>query len=202
MGNVIFGGYASSGPVKGGNEGPKEHTETTIEGVASLLAGSSSVVIVPGYGMAVARAQYAVASIAQQLMDKDIDVKFGIHPVAGRMPGQMNVLLAEAGTPYEWVHEMEEVNPEMDQNDVCLVVGANDITNSAAKDVEGCPIYGMPVVEVWNAKTCIYLKRSMAGGYADLDNPVFYKENTQMLLGDAKDTCGGLSAKLKEAFSQ
>merc|ERR1719245_2863453 len=158
--------------------------------------------IVPGYGMAVARAQYAVGGIAQQLSDKGINVKFGIHPVAGRMPGQMNVLLAEAGTPYEWVHEMEEVNPDMGENDVCLVVGANDITNSAAQDGEGCPIYGMPVIEVWNAKTCVYLKRSMAGGYADLDNPVFYKENTQMLLGDAKDTCEGLSAKLKDVLQE
>jgi len=151
--------------------------------------------------MAVARAQYAIASIAQQLMDKEVDVKFGIHPVAGRMPGQMNVLLAEAGTPYEWVHEMEEVNPDMPETDVCLVVGANDITNSAAQDVEGCAIWGMPVIEVWKAKTCVFMKRSMAGGYADLDNPVFYKENTQMMLGDAKDTCEAIGAKLKEALA-
>jgi len=200
--NVIFGGYATAAPSAKQDLGPREHIETTSDAVANMLAQSQNVIIVPGYGMAVARAQYAVGSIAQQLVDKGINVKFGIHPVAGRMPGQMNVLLAEAGTPYEWVHEMEEVNPDMESMDVCLVVGANDITNSAAKDIEGCPIYGMPVVEVWNAKTCVYLKRSMAGGYADLDNPVFYKENTNMLLGDAKDTCEAISAKLKEALAQ
>merc|ERR1719408_600541 len=152
--------------------------------------------------MAVARAQHAISSIAAQLQEKGCDVKFGIHPVAGRMPGQMNVLLAEAGTPYEWVLEMEEINPEIPDSDVCLVVGANDITNSAAQENEGCPIYGMPVIEVWKSKLCVFMKRSMAGGYADIDNPVFYKENTNMLLGDAKNTLDALGPKVKELLAK
>lgn len=199
--NVIFGGYATVAPKKGsGDEAPKVHTETTSDVVASMLAASKDVVIVPGYGMAVARAQHAISDIASTLRNNGVQAKFGIHPVAGRMPGQMNVLLAEAGTPYEWVLEMEEVNPDMAKTDVCLVVGANDITNSAAQEEEGCAIYGMPVIEVWKAKTCVFMKRSMAGGYADLDNPVFYKENTHMLLGDAKKSCDSLVGKLKESF--
>merc|ERR1719324_1916542 len=145
--------------------------------------------VVPGYGMAVARAQNSVASIAQQLTAKGIRTRFGIHPVAGRMPGQMNVLLAEAGVPYDWVFEMDEINPVMDSVDVCLVVGANDITNKAACDTPGCPIYGMPVIEVWRAKKTIFMKRSMGGGYADVQNPVFFKPTTEMLFGNAKDTC-------------
>merc|ERR1712118_129367 len=152
-------------------------------------------------GMAVSQAQRAVADIANTLVEKDIKCRFSIHPVAGRMPGQMNVLLAEAGVPYEWVLEMEEVNPDIDNADVCLVVGANDITNSAAEDIEGCSIYGMPVIQVWKSKTCVFMKRSMAGGYADLDNPVFYKDNTLMLLGDAKNTCDAMGAKLKEMIA-
>jgi len=199
IGNVIFGGYATTAAAAK-DDGPKEHVETNVDAVANLLAGSSKVVIVPGYGMAVARAQYATSGIANQLQEKGIDVAFGIHPVAGRMPGQMNVLLAEAGTPYEWVHEMEEVNPHMEETDVCLIVGANDITNSAAQEVEGCSIWGMPVIEVWKAKNVVFMKRTMAGGYADLDNPVFYKENTQMFLGDAKDKTEALNAALKDVL--
>jgi NAD(P) transhydrogenase len=199
--NVIFGGYATVAPSKDkGDLGPREHVETGVDGVSAMLQDSKSVVIVPGYGMAVARAQYAVGDIAKTLMDNGVDVKFAIHPVAGRMPGQMNVLLAEAGVPYEWVLEMEEVNPDMPAADVCLVVGANDITNSAAEEDADSPIAGMPVIQVWNAKTCVFMKRSMAGGYADIDNPVFYKENTQMLLGDAKNTCDAIGGKLKEGF--
>merc|ERR1719324_28573 len=158
--------------------------------------------VVPGYGMAVARAQNSVASIAQQLTAKGIRTRFGIHPVAGRMPGQMNVLLAEGGVPYDWVFEMDEINPEMDSVDVCLVVGANDITNKAACDTPGCPIYGMPVIEVWRAKKTIFFKRSMGGGYADIENPVFFLENTDMLLGDAKKPTDALAQKVKEAIAQ
>merc|ERR1712066_437044 len=146
--------------------------------------------------------QRAVADIASTLMDKGINTRFSIHPVAGRMPGQMNVLLAEAGVPYEWVLEMDEVNPVMDQQDVVLVVGANDVVNSAAQEVEGCAIWGMPVIEVWKSKKVIFCKRSMAGGYADLDNPVFYKENTEMLLGDAKKTADSLAAKVRECLEK
>jgi len=185
-----------------GDLGPREHIETNADAVAALLGESKEVVVVPGYGMAVARAQYAIGDIAKTLMEQGVNVKFGIHPVAGRMPGQMNVLLAEAGVPYEWVLEMEEVNPDMDSTDVCLVVGANDITNCAAQDDPESPIAGMPVIEVWKAKTCVFMKRSMAAGYADIDNPVFFKENTQMLLGDAKKMLDEVSPKLKEQFAK
>jgi len=197
--NVIFGGMMVP-PKKVGavEEAPREHVEASTDSVAALLASATNVVIVPGYGMAVARAQSAVADLATALRSKDIQVRFGIHPVAGRMPGQMNVLLAEAGVPYDWVLEMEEINPDMDKADVCLVIGANDITNSAAEEQEDSPIYGMPVLQVWNSKNTIFMKRSMAGGYADVDNPVFYKENTQMYLGDAKDKTDQLARKVKE----
>merc|ERR1712060_376783 len=151
--------------------------------------------------MAVARCQNSVAAIATTLRNNGTQVKFGIHPVAGRMPGQMNVLLAEAGVPYDWVLEMEEINPDMDKADVCIVIGANDITNSAAEDDPDCPIAGMPVLQVWNAKKTFFMKRTMAGGYADIDNPVFYKENTEMLLGDAKDRTDELARKVKDILS-
>merc|ERR1719217_51211 len=147
--------------------------------------------------MAVARAQYAVGDIASTLVSKDIVCRFSIHPVAGRMPGQMNVLLAEAGVPYEWVLEMDECQDDMPNADVCLVVGANDTTNAAAETDEGCSIAGMPVIKVWESKNCIFLKRSMAGGYADLENPVFFLEQTQMLLGDGKKSCEEIAAALK-----
>jgi NAD/NADP transhydrogenase beta subunit len=198
--NVIFGGMQQAAPVKkdGIEEAPKEHRETNAEQTAHLLLDSQEVVIVPGYGMAVSQAQRAVADIASTLMDKDIKVKFSIHPVAGRMPGQMNVLLAEAGVPYEWVLEMDECQDDMPKADVCLVVGANDTTNMAAETDEDCSIYGMPVVKVWESKNCIFLKRSMAGGYADLENPVFFLENTQMLLGDGKKSCEEIAAALRK----
>merc|ERR1719411_1898519 len=151
--------------------------------------------------MAVSQAQRAVADIATTLIDKGVNVRFSIHPVAGRMPGQMNVLLAEAGVPYDWVLEMEEINPDMDSADVCVVIGANDITNSAAEEDEDCPIAGMPVLQVWKAKKTIFMKRTMAGGYADIDNPVFYKEITEMLLGDAKTKTDELARKVKDILS-
>jgi len=198
--NVLFGGMNVVAPVSTGDETPKEHRETGFESTASVLASAKKVLIVPGYGMAVARAQNAVADIAQTLRKNDIEVKFGIHPVAGRMPGQMNVLLAEAGVPYDWVEEMDEVNPGMADIDVTLVVGANDITNSASQEVEGCSIWGMPVIEVWKSKKTIFMKRTMGAGYADLDNLVFYKENTDMLLGDAKDISEKIAAELKTQF--
>jgi len=141
-----------------------------------------------------------MGELANCCRSQNIKLKFGIHPVAGRMPGQMNVLLAEAGVPHEWVFEMDEVNPEMDKQDVVLIVGANDVVNSAAQELEGCAIWGMPVIEVWRSKKVIFCKRSMGGGYADLDNPVFYKENTEMLLGDAKKTADALVMKVREKF--
>jgi len=197
--NVIFGGMQQAPPKKDGGviEEPKEHRETNSEVVADMLADSKKVVIVPGYGMAVSQAQRAVGDIASTLRDRDVDVRFSIHPVAGRMPGQMNVLLAEAGVPYEWVLEMDEIESDMPNVDVCLVVGANDITNEAAETDPDCSIAGMPVIKVWEARNCIFMKRSMAGGYADLENPVFFKESTQMLLGDGKKSCEEISAALK-----
>mmetsp|Transcript_30496 Transcript_30496/g.55675 ORF Transcript_30496/g.55675 Transcript_30496/m.55675 type:complete len:1021 (+) Transcript_30496:73-3135(+) len=196
--NVIFGGINVA--VKAKDDGPtKEHTTINVDGAAQVLAEAKSVMIVPGYGMAVARCQNSVAALTKMLTDKDIQVRFGIHPVAGRMPGQMNVLLAEAGVPYDIVQEMEEVNPEMDGVDACLIVGANDTTNQGA--VEGGPdhpLAGMPVVEVWKAKKVIFMKRTMGAGYADVENPVFFNENTDMLLGNATDTTEQLAAKVKE----
>mmetsp|Transcript_8883 Transcript_8883/g.19896 ORF Transcript_8883/g.19896 Transcript_8883/m.19896 type:complete len:1021 (-) Transcript_8883:126-3188(-) len=199
--NVIFGGINVA--VKAKDDGPaKEHTETNVDGAAAALAESKSVMIVPGYGMAVARCQNSVASLTKTLTDKGITVRFGIHPVAGRMPGQMNVLLAEAGVPYDIVQEMEEVNPDMDSVDTCLIVGANDTTNQGA--VEGGPdhpLAGMPVIEVWKAKKVIFMKRTMGAGYADVENPVFFNENTDMLLGNATETTEQLSVKVKELLA-
>jgi len=200
--NVLFGGINSTGPVKGADSGPKEHTETSVAAVAELLCQAKEVLVVPGYGMAMARAQTAMGEMASLLRENNIKLKFGVHPVAGRMPGQMNVFLAEAGVPHEWVLEMDEVNPTMEQNDVVLVVGANDVVNSAALELEGCAIWGMPVIEVWRAKKVIFCKRSMGGGYADLDNPVFYKENTDMLLGDAKKTSDSLAAAVRARLQE
>jgi len=196
--NVIFGGMKVAAKVEG-EKIIQEHTETTAEGAAAVLAEAKSVMIVPGYGMAVARCQNSVAAIATMLRAKDVDVNFGIHPVAGRMPGQMNVLLAEAGVPYDWVQEMDEVNPIMDNIDACLIVGANDTTNSGAQEGDpNHPLAGMPVIEVWRSKKVIFLKRTMGAGYADVENPVFFKENTDMLLGNATDTTAEIAAKCKE----
>merc|ERR1712032_1139088 len=198
--NVIFGGINVA--VKAKDEGPvKEHTETNTEGAAQFLADAKKVMIIPGYGMAVARAQAQVASIASTCIEHGVRVRFGIHPVAGRMPGQMNVLLAEAGVPYDWVEEMDEVNPDMDKIDTCLIVGANDTINSAAQEDANSPLAGMPVIEVWRSKKVIVMKRTMGAGYADIDNPVFYKSNTEMLLGDAKNTTEGIAGKVKELVS-
>jgi len=196
--NVIFGGMNTAPPAKkDGGEEPKEHRETTVAAVAALLVDARKVCIVPGYGMAQARAQNPVGALCQALRDAGTVCDFVIHPVAGRMPGQMNVLLAEAGVPYDYVKEMDEVNNDMESYDVCIVMGANDITNSAAQEVEGCAIWGMPVIHVWHCKKTIFCKRSMAGGYADLENPVFFKEATDMLLGDGLKTANSLLAEVK-----
>jgi len=200
--NVLFGGINAAPPTKKGDEAPKEHHETNIDATADYLASASKVLVVPGYGMAMARAQTAMGELASLMRENNIALSFGVHPVAGRMPGQMNVLLAEASVPHDWVFEMDEVNPDMENYDVVLVVGANDVVNSAAQEVEGCAIWGMPVIEVWRAKKVIFCKRSMGGGYADLDNPVFYKENTEMLLGDAKKTADSLAAKVRQRLQQ
>merc|ERR1711979_90808 len=152
--------------------------------------------------MALSRAQNAIGELANLCRKNGITLKFGVHPVAGCMPGQMNVLLAEAGVPYEWVLEMDEVNPDMENFDVSLIMGANDVVNSAAQEVEGCSIWGMPVIEVWKSKKVIFCKRSMAGGYADVENPVFFKQNTDMLLGDGKKTAEALVQKVRERLDK
>lgn len=196
--NVLFGGLNNAPVVKGADTGPKEHVECNVESCADMIVNAKEVLVVPGYGMAMARAQTPMGELASMLRKNNIILKFGVHPVAGRMPGQMNVLLAEAGVPHEWVLEMDEVNPDMENFDVVLVMGANDVVNSAAQELEGCAIWGMPVIEVWRSKKVVFCKRSMGGGYADLDNPVFYKSNTEMLLGDGKKTADALVAKVRE----
>ncbi|MCW9716156.1 MULTISPECIES: Re/Si-specific NAD(P)(+) transhydrogenase subunit beta [unclassified Avibacterium] len=184
--SVIAGGFGND-VVASGDQEQGEHRETSAEEVAEMLKNASSVIITPGYGMAVAQAQYPVAEITQKLRDRGVNVRFGIHPVAGRLPGHMNVLLAEAKVPYDVVLEMDEINDDFADTDVVLVIGANDTVNPAAMDDPNSPIAGMPVLEVWKAANVVVFKRSMAVGYAGVQNPLFFKENTQMLFGDAKE---------------
>jgi NAD(P) transhydrogenase subunit beta len=184
--SVIAGGFGIEAP-RGGDEEVGEHREIDAMGVAELLAGARSVIITPGYGMAVAQAQYPVAELTSTLRARGVDVRFGIHPVAGRLPGHMNVLLAEAKVPYDIVLELDEINDDFDDTDVVLVIGANDTVNPAAAEDPGSPIAGMPVLHVWDAANVVVFKRSMASGYAGVQNPLFFRENTQMLFGDAKE---------------
>jgi len=193
--SVIAGGFGSDGGVAEDKD-YGEHREIQADDVADLLAHASSVVITPGYGMAVAQAQYPVAEMTKKLREKGVDVRFGIHPVAGRLPGHMNVLLAEAKVPYDIVLEMDEINDDLPDVDVVLVIGANDTVNPAALEEPNSPIAGMPVIEVWRAKEVIVFKRSMATGYAGVQNPLFFKDNTQMLFGDAKDKVNEIVAAL------
>ena len=198
LANVLFSGFGSvsedtsSGSVEQGEVKPISSSDAYL-----ILEAASSVLIVPGYGMAVAQAQHAVRELGELLESNGAEVKYAIHPVAGRMPGHMNVLLAEANVSYDVLVEPDDVNPIMETIDVCMVIGANDVVNPDAKDNEGSPIYGMPIIEVDNSKTVFILKRSMASGFAGIQNPLFFKQNSRMLFGDAKETVSELVAEFK-----
>ena len=199
--SVIAGGFGSGAPAKKGDaaaaEPQGEVTPVSAQETAEMLRDAKSVIIVPGYGMAVAQAQHTVNEITKTLRGQGVNVRFAIHPVAGRMPGHMNVLLAEAKVPYDIVMEMDEINDDFPETDIAIVIGANDIVNPAAQDDPTSPIAGMPVLEVWKAKQSIVMKRSMASGYAGVDNPLFYKENNRMLFGDAKKMLDEVLVALK-----
>ena len=199
LGNVLFSGFkaVSSTAVSATVQG--EPKPITAEDAYYILEAAGSVVIVPGYGMAVAQAQHAVRELGEILENNGTEVRYAIHPVAGRMPGHMNVLLAEANVAYEQLAEMDDVNPIMETVDVCIVIGANDVVNPAAREIESSPIYGMPVINADKARTVMILKRSMAAGFAGVDNPLFVKENARMLFGDAKETAQQLVAEFKES---
>ena len=188
--NVLFGGFGQIQTTAAGAKEERPVRSATAEEAAGILAAASKVVVVPGYGMAVAQAQHKVRELYDSLTKRGIDVRFGIHPVAGRMPGHMNVLLAEADIPYDKLMEMDVINGDLPQTDVALVIGANDVTNPAARTDQGSPIYGMPIIDVDKARTVMVIKRSMAAGFAGIDNPLYYLDKTLMLFGDAKDFVG------------
>ena len=197
LANVIFGGFGTgSGNSEGSTEIEGSITEISAEEVATELKEAKEVMIVPGYGMAVAQAQHVVKDITEALRSRNVNVRFAIHPVAGRLPGHMNVLLAEANVPYDIVFEMDEINDDLPEVDLLLVVGANDIVNPSALEDKSSPIAGMPVIEAWKSKSVVALKRSMAAGYSGVENPLYFKDNTNMLFGDAKDTLSAVFSKL------
>ena len=190
LANVLFSGFGSG--VQDTTEVEGEIKPITVEDAYYVLEAATNVAIIPGYGMAVAQAQHVVKELCELMEQNGAEVNFGIHPVAGRMPGHMNVLLAEADVPYDQLLEMDDINPRMENVDVCIFIGANDVVNPAARENEGSPIYGMPVINVDQARTVFVLKRSMASGFAGIENPLFYKDNTRMLFGDAKESIGSL----------
>ncbi|MBO6795366.1 MAG: NAD(P)(+) transhydrogenase (Re/Si-specific) subunit beta [Balneolaceae bacterium] len=200
LANVIFGSFGGDGASGGGGgaDGDKTVRETSAEDLAIQVAYASKVVIVPGYGLAVAQAQHIVKEVASNLEERGVQVKYGVHPVAGRMPGHMNVLLAEADVPYDLLYDMDQINPEFASTDVVLIIGANDVVNPMAKTSPGSPIYGMPILDVEDAKRTIVFKRSLSVGYAGIDNPLFYAEKNQMFFGDAKKSLQALNEALKD----
>jgi NAD(P) transhydrogenase subunit beta len=202
LANVLFGAFGApvaAGAAAAGDAEAKSYREVSAEDCAVMLAYANRVVIVPGYGLAVAQAQHGVRELADLLEKRGVDVKYAIHPVAGRMPGHMNVLLAEANVPYPQLHDMEDINPEFPRTDVALVIGANDVTNPAAREDPESPLYGMPILNVDASANVVVLKRSMNPGFAGIDNDLFYRPNTAMLFGDAKDSVEGLVAAVKAA---
>jgi NAD(P) transhydrogenase subunit beta len=194
--NVLFGGFGQIQAAASGKEEARPVKSATAEEAAAILSAASRVAIVPGYGMAVAQAQHKVRELYDALSKRGIDVRFGIHPVAGRMPGHMNVLLAEADIPYDKLLEMDVINGDFPQTDVALIIGANDVTNPAARSDASSPIYGMPILDVDKAHTVMVIKRSMAAGFAGIDNPLYYLDRTLMLFGDAKNFVGNIVREL------
>jgi NAD(P) transhydrogenase subunit beta len=195
--NVLFGAFGQVQETTTTQEAKGTVRSITAEELAVLFDGARSVIIVPGYGMAVAQAQHGISELAKLLGAKGVDVKYAIHPVAGRMPGHMNVLLAEANVPYDQLYEMDQINPYFPETDIVLIVGANDVTNPAAKNNKSSPLYGMPILEVDRAKSIIVMKRSMRPGFAGVDNELYYDHKCMMLFGDAKDSANKLIAALK-----
>jgi NAD(P) transhydrogenase subunit beta len=198
--HVIFGGFGSDGgkPAASGNAPQGSVQETNVDEVVDWARSAKEVMIVPGYGMAVARAQHLVNDLTKLLKEANVNVRYAIHPVAGRLPGHMNVLLAEAGVPYDIVLEMDEINADCPKTDLVLVIGANDIVNPGAETDESSPIYGMPVIQVWKSTQVVVFKRGMGAGFAGVQNPLFFEDNTSMLFGDARDSVQGIVSALRE----